>query len=206
MLQPLPDVGFASYTELVVKVTRSATIEVRRVLYSVPSRLVGSRLRVHLYQDRLVGYLGTTRVVTLPRIHAHGQQRLRQVDYRHVIHGLAAKPQAFRYSRLRDDLLPNDRYRRLWRTIDHALPAREACKWMVGVLRIAADHDCEAALIDDLEPLIAAGEIPTLHQLQARYLPSQPGHDVPVTQHALADYDRLLSSQAAVTVAEVHHG
>ena len=96
MLQPLPDVGFA-YTELVVKVTRSATIEVRRVLYTVPSRLVGSRLRVHLYQDRLVGYLGTTRVVTLPRIHAHGQQRLRQVDYRHVIHGL----QAFRY--LRDD-------------------------------------------------------------------------------------------------------
>ena len=206
VLQPLPDVGFAAYTELVVKVTRSATIEVRRVLYSVPSRLVGSRLRVHLYQDRLVGYLGTTRVVTLPRIHAHGQQRLRQVDYRHVIHSLAAKPQAFRYSRLRDDLLPNDRYRRLWRIIDHALPAREACKWMVGVLRIAADHDCEAALIDDLEPLIAAGDIPTLHQLQARYLPSQPGHDVPVTQHALADYDRLLSSQAAVTVAEVHHG
>ena len=206
VLQPLPDVGFAAYTELVVKVTRSATIEVRRVLYSVPSRLVGERLRVHLYQDRLVGYLGTTRVVTLPRLHAHGQQRLRQVDYRHVIHSLAAKPQAFRYSRLRDDLLPNDRYRRLWRIIDHALPAREACKWMVGVLRIAADHDCEAALIDDLEPLIAAGEIPTLHQLQARYLPSQPGHDVPVTQHALADYDRLLSSQAAVTVAEVHHG
>ena len=206
VLQPLPDVDFAAYTELVVKVTRSATIEVRRVLYSVPSRLVGSRLRVHLYQDRLVGYLGTTRVVTLPRIHAHGQQRLRQVDYRHVIHSLAAKPQAFRYSRLRDDLLPNDRYRRLWRIIDHALPAREACKWMVGVLRIAADHDCEAVLIDDLEPLIAAGEIPTLHQLQARYLPSQPGHDVPVTQHALADYDRLLSSQAAVTVAEVHHG
>ena len=206
VLQPLPDVGFAAYTELVVKVTRSATIDVRRVLYTVPSRLVGARLRVHLYQDRLVGYLGTTRVVTLPRIHAHGQQRLRQVDYRHVIHGLAAKPQAFRYSRLRDDLLPNDRYRRLWRIIDHALPARDACKWMVGVLRIAADHDCEAILIDDLEPLIAAGEIPTLRQLQARYLPSQPGHDVPVTQHALADYDRLLSSQAAVTPAEVHHG
>ena len=77
---------------------------------------------------------------------------------------------------------------------------------MVGVLRIAADHDCEASLIDDLEPLMAGGDIPTLHQLQARYLPSQPGHDVPVTQHALADYDRLLSSQAAVTPAEVQHG
>ena len=129
-----------------------------------------------------MGYLGTTRVVTLPRIHAHGQQRLRQVDYRHVIHSLAAKPQAFRYPRLRDDLLPNDPTGACGGSL--RLPAREACKWMVGVLRIAADHDCEAALIDDLEPLMAGGDIPTLHQLQARYLPSQPGHDVPVTQHA----------------------
>ena len=99
----------------------------------------------------------------------------------HVIHGLAAKPQAFRYSRLRDDLLPNDRYRHLWRVIDHALPAREACKWMVGAL-------------------------PTLNQLQARYLPPQPGHDVQIEQHALSNYDRLLSSQETVTVAEVQHG
>ena len=205
VLRSLPDSGFARYTELVVKVTRSATIDVRRVLYTVPSRLVGERLRVHLYQDRLLGYLGTTRVVTLPRVHARGQQRRRQVDYRHVIHGLAAKPQAFRYSRLRDDLLPNDRYRRLWRFIDCQLPAREACKWMVGVLRLAADHDCEAALIDDLEPRMAGGAMPTLKQLQARYLPPQPVHDVQVEQHALADYDRLLPAQAAVTVTEVHH-
>ena len=74
------------------------------------------------------------------------------------------------------------------------------------MLRIAADHDCETALIDALEAQLADGDIPTLQQLQARYLPSQPGHDVPVTQHALADYDRLLSSQAAVTPAEVQHG
>ena len=92
VLQPLPDAGFASYTELVVKVTRSATIDVRRVLYTVPSRLVGERLRVHLYQDRLVGYLGTTRVVTLPRIHAHGQTTPAPGGTIVTsIHGLAAK-------------------------------------------------------------------------------------------------------------------
>ena len=205
-LQPLPEAGYASYTDLVVKVTRSATIEVRRVLYTVPSRLIGERLRVHLYQDRLVGYLGTTRVVTLPRVYAHGPARLRRVDYRHVIHGLAAKPQAFRYSQLREDLLPNDRYRQLWRVVDRQLPAREACKWMVGVLRIAADHDCETALMDEIEPRLAGGELPTLQQLQARYLPAQPGHDIQIEQHGLADYDRLLLSSRQTLTAESSHG
>ena len=110
LLQALPDYSFADYTEVAARVTRSATIEVRRVLYTVPSKLIGERLHIHLHHDRLRAFLGTDLVVTLARVYARGQQRLRQVDYRHVIHALAAKPQAFRYSQLRDDLLPNDRY------------------------------------------------------------------------------------------------
>ena len=48
-------------------VTRSGTISVRGVLYTVPSRLVGCRLKVHVYDDRLVCYLGTTPVLTAER-------------------------------------------------------------------------------------------------------------------------------------------
>jgi mRNA-degrading endonuclease RelE of RelBE toxin-antitoxin system len=40
---------------------------VRGVLYTVPSRLIGSRLKVHIYDDRLVCYLGVSPVLTLPR-------------------------------------------------------------------------------------------------------------------------------------------
>jgi hypothetical protein len=36
-----------------------------------------------------------------------------RIDYRHVIHALAAKPQAFRFSNFCDDLFPNDNYRQL---------------------------------------------------------------------------------------------
>ena len=39
----------------------------RGVLYTVPSRLVGCRLKVHVYDDRLVCYLGTTPVLTAQR-------------------------------------------------------------------------------------------------------------------------------------------
>ena len=202
LLQALPDYGFADYTEVAVRVTRSATIEVRRVLYTVPSRLIGERLLIHLHHDRLRAFLGADLVVTLARVHARGQQRLRQVDYHHVIHALAAKPQAFRYSRLRDDLLPNDRYRQLWRTVDEQLAARDACKWMVGVLRLAADYDCERALMDYLEAMLATGPVPTLKHLQARYLPQQPVVNVNVEQHDLEAYDQLLATPD-VTVTEV---
>jgi hypothetical protein len=67
-LQPLPPTPAADYTELWVRVTTSSTIHVRLMVYSVPARLIGERLRVHLYDDRLECYLGTTEVATRPRI------------------------------------------------------------------------------------------------------------------------------------------
>lgn len=196
-LKPLPTHSYADYTEVAVTVTRSATIDVRRVLYTVPSRLKGERLRVHLYHDRLTAYLGSDPVVTLPRVYAKGRERARCVNYRHVIHALSAKPQAFRYSQLRDDLLPCDRYRRLWKYVDAHLPAREACKWIVGVLRLAFDYDCEAKLIDSLEAMIEQNSLPDLKQLQAKFLPEDAMPKVKVEQHPLADYDNLLAANDA---------
>ena len=52
-LLPLPTHTAADDSEQVTKVTRSSTIEVKRVLYSVPARLVGESLRLHIYDDRI---------------------------------------------------------------------------------------------------------------------------------------------------------
>lgn len=196
-LHPLPDYRFADYTEVVVTVTRSSTIAVRRVVYTVPSRLIGNRLRIHLYHDRLSAYLGSDLVITLPRVYAKPKSRARCVNYHHVIHALSAKPQAFRYSQLRDDLLPDDRYRRLWKYVDEHLPARQACKWIVGVLRLASDYDCERTLINALEVMVARDSLPDLKQLQAKFLPQDSTPSVHVDQHQLADYDSLLAAKDA---------
>src|SRR5690606_37357895 len=75
-LRPLPRDGAADFAELSVKVTRSATIEVRHVLYTVPSRLIGQRLRIHLYHDRLEAYAGGEPVFRRERIYPpKGQSR-----------------------------------------------------------------------------------------------------------------------------------
>lgn len=196
VLRPLPARRGQDYTSLAVKVTRSSTIEVRRVLYTVPSKLIGEVLRIHLFDDRLEGYLGATAVIRLRRIYpGAGRERARVVDYRHLIDSLAAKPQAFRYSVLRDDLLPDARYRWIWSVVDARLAPREACKWMVGVLALAARQDCEQRLGEQLVAALGRGRVPSLESLQAQFLPDQAPPALSARQHALRDYDELLGQE-----------
>lgn len=194
-LQPLPNHRFIDYTELSVKVTRSSTIAVKRVLYTVPSRLIGETLRIHLYHDQLLGFVGQTRVMCLNRIYPDtATGRARQIDYRHVIHSLAAKPQAFRFLRFRDELLPNADYRQLWHLVNQQLPAREACKWMVAVLRIAANHQIETELGQRLLQQAKEQSLPALKTLQDRYLSAKKPPETVAEQHKITDYDALLPS------------
>jgi hypothetical protein len=103
VLQILPSERFVDYSELSLKVTRSSTLEVKRVLYTVPSRMIGETVRVHVYHDRLALFVGQTLTTTLPRVYLNaGQERGRCIDYRHIIHSLSAKPQAFRFLQFRD--------------------------------------------------------------------------------------------------------
>jgi len=71
-LQPLPRVRVPDYEVLSAQVSTRSTIEVRCILYSVPSRLIGQQIEIHLYQDRLVGYLGAHPVFELPRLRVKG--------------------------------------------------------------------------------------------------------------------------------------
>jgi hypothetical protein len=106
---------------------------------------------------------------------------------------LSAKPQAFRFLQFRDEVLPTESYRKLWLHCDQQFESREACKWIVGVLRIAMDHECEARLGDELLAIIAHQKpLPSLKILQERYLGSKSVPIIPERQQDLASYDHLL--------------
>ena len=95
VLQELPDRRTADYEDAIVTVTSTSGFVLRKVFYSVPSRLIGHRLRVRLYDDRLEVYLGGTHQLTQPRGRAHPNGKHGHVvDYRHVIHSLRRKPMA----------------------------------------------------------------------------------------------------------------
>ena len=94
-LKLLPDRRTSDYEEVIVTVTSSSGFTLRKVFYTVPSRLIGHRLRVRLYDDRLDVFLGATRLMTLLRGRSAGNGKHGHVvDYRHVIHSLRRKPMA----------------------------------------------------------------------------------------------------------------
>lgn len=194
-LQPLPLQRTADYTEKVVPVSTSSTIQIKRVLYTVPSRLIGKRVRVHIYDNRLDVYLGSSHTATLDRVFTGDKNhRGRQVNYRHVISSLEKKPQAFRYSNIREDLLPSDTYKSVWAWLDREMEPRKACKVMVGILALAHRADCESRLGNHLQNMLTNHSLPSLHELEQRFESKEPAiPDVEVKQPPAASYDALLS-------------
>jgi hypothetical protein len=198
-IAPLPSYRTGDYSVATVMVTRFGTISVRNVLYTVPSRLVGCRLKVHIFDDRLVCHHGLTPVLTVQRRHfKRGGPGLRVVDYRHLVHALVKKPQAFRHSVFREDLFPRTAYRRAWERLDERLEPRKACRVYVGLLHLAAAHACEAQLADYLDAVIDAGHVPDLDAARAAVAPpvAPSAPLVHVTAPDLAAYDRLLPTFA----------
>ena len=83
-LKPLPKRRTADYEEKIVTVTSSGGFILRRVFYTAPSRLIGHRVRVRLYDDRLDCFLGSTLVATLKRGRPVSDVKGGHVvDYRH---------------------------------------------------------------------------------------------------------------------------
>ena len=196
-LQALPEVKTADYTLTQGVVSSSSTMDVRRVTYSVPSRLIGQTLQVRLYDKRVVCYLGREQVLTVPRIYpANLRVRARLIDYRHVVHSLLKKPQAFRHSQIREDLLPNGDYQAIWTHVDENMDPKAACRFIVGLLYLAATQDCESELARCVQEKIAKHKPLLLSQLQDQFSPpAQRPPNLRVTQHSLQSYNGLLISQ-----------
>ena len=140
VLGPLPGRRSDGFEETLVRVTSTGGFSLRRVFYTVPSRLVGHRLRVRLYDDRLVVYAGTEELMTLPRGHAGPGGRGRVVNCRHVLPSLRRKPMALLNWVHRDGLFPRDAYRRAFDALREGLDDRQACRRMADLLALAHDH------------------------------------------------------------------
>ncbi|UBF24761.1 IS21 family transposase (plasmid) [Kovacikia minuta CCNUW1] len=149
-LQPLPQGRVADYEILTARVSCHSTIDVRCVLYTVPARLIGRQLELHLYHDRIVGYLHRQQVVELPRIRTSGtgKRRARCINYRHVAEGLRRKPRAFLYCTWQQDLLPNEQWQHLWQQMKTQFDLDTAAVLMVESLYIAAADDKESQVAE----------------------------------------------------------
>ena len=197
-LRPLPARRTTDYEEVAVRVTSSGGFILRKVFYTVPSRLIGHRLQVRLYDDRLELLLGATALMTLPRGRAsssgsHGHV----VNYRHVIHSLRKKPMALLGLVYRDQLFPRRAFADMFARLLEQTDAKTACRMTVDLLALAHDCGCEAELAAQLEEDLRQKRLPDIPALRALFAPapdSMPEVEVHLTD--LSSYDQLVGNAA----------
>lgn len=204
-LLDLPGRRTTDFVEEEARVTRCGTFTVRAILYSAPSRLIGHRLKVRLYSDRLDCYLSGALVLTLARgARTPGTTRGRVIDYRHFIEELKRKPQAFKGLLFRDALFPRQAYRLTWEQLDLQLTRRQACQTIVALLEMAARDGVEGRLAERLDALRLAGELPDVKRLREEFAPRQT--EVPqitIEIPPASRYDALLPSEHEAELQEV---
>lgn len=198
-LLDLPVRRTTDFVEEEARVTRCGTFIVRAILYSAPSRLIGHRLKVRLYSDRLDCYLSGALVLTLVRgARSPINGRGRVIDYRHFIDALKRKPQAFKGLVFRDALFPHEAYRRTWEQLELRLTQRQACQTIVALLEMAAKDGVEGVLAQRLDALLMIGELPDVKRLREEFTPRRaelPQVTVEIPQPSV--YDALLPSGQA---------
>ena len=192
-LKTLPARRSPDYEEVPVVVTSSCAFTLRKVFYTVPSRLIGHRLLTRLYDDRLEGFQGSTHLFTLRRGRPgpngkHGHV----VDYRHVIHSLRRKPMALLNLVYREQLFPRRAYAKAFEALLAREGERRACRTMVGLLALAHERVCEGELALLLEADLDAGRLPDLKILTERFQPiAAATPTVVVHLPSLAAYDAI---------------
>jgi hypothetical protein len=209
VLEPLPARRTSDYEEARVLVTSSGGFILRRIFYSVPSRLVGHRLNVHVYDDRLECFLGATQLLTLRRGRPpqgsgkHGHV----VDYHHVIHALRKKPMALLNLVYRDQLFPRRAYARAFELLLARESDKQACRTMVGLLALAHDRACEAELAHAIDADLDAGCPPDLDRLRDRFKPDQAAIPIVAVELVpLSAYDELVAVHAPKTEPALEGG
>jgi len=94
----------------------------------------------------------------------------------------------------RDQLFPRRAYARAFEALLARESEKQACRTMVGLLALAHDRACEAALADAIDVDLDAGGLPDLASLRERFKPDQAAiPDVAVALVPLSAYDELAA-------------
>lgn len=145
VMKPLRVERLPVYREEDAKVCPGSTVQVSKNTYSVPSRLIGQKIRARVYDDRIEIYHSSKLQLRAPRLLGRGKH---EIDYRHVIHSLLRKPGAFASYRYREAMFPTLAFRRAFDRLETSCSERVAVHDYLRILALAADaHEVE---VDDV--------------------------------------------------------
>ncbi|MFO0562621.1 MAG: IS21 family transposase [Polyangiales bacterium] len=190
-MHPLPKEALIEYVEERAKVASTSTILVRRNRYSVPPRLIGTELRVRVFESRIEAYFGERCELRCDRIIGDGKHR---IDYRHMVWSLLRKPGAFERFVYREEMFPTLTFRRAFEALGEQRQGVARDREYLRILHLAAstmesDVDVALALLLEQREAVTFERVKELSDTRRR---PQPPALRPMKPD-LAEYDALLS-------------
>lgn len=143
------------YEDLEVRVTNWSTVNIKKSLYSVPSRLIGNKVRARVYEDRVEIRYQDVLQLTMPRL----KNADHRIDYRHIIRSLVRKPGAFENYRFKNELFPTMNFRRAYDALLSSCSERVANIEYLRILNHAAEN-LEEDIDEALDLILACKEVP----------------------------------------------
>jgi hypothetical protein len=195
-LHPLPAARLDAGKRLEARVGPGSTIRVLENVYSVPSRLIGERVKVSVGSEQIeVSYAGQV-MELLPRLRGKGGNH---IDYRHIIEWLVRKPGAFDQYIYRSALFPTSLFRAAYDALTLAHPAAGRKRYL-ELLHMAA-REGQTRVEDAVRHQLAAAgtvDVAALGELLLSRESSAPARQVQVAPVDLRVYDNLLTQRREV--------
>lgn len=197
-MRPLMVDRLPEYTEVTVPVASTSTIRVKSCAYSLPSRLIGARVKVRIFEHRIEVYYANKLELACDRLRG----KTARIDYRHVIWSLVRKPGAFCRYVYRDELFPSVTFRRAYDAIQATKPGIKGDVEYLRILHLAAST-MESDIEQALAMLLAEG-LPLTADATKKKCTQTPDSDsapnIPALESQpvdLAAYDSLLAEVAS---------
>src|SRR5580693_915754 len=199
-LRGLPPRRVDAWHRREVRVSQGSTIRIKFNTYSVPSRLIGELVDVHIKVEHLEVWHGSVLVERFPRFRGRNKH---DINYRHVIDWLVRKPGAFAGYRYQDAMFPTSRFRRAYDVLLEKSPSR-ASKDYLRILELAAKESQTG--VDAVLGRLLEWNVPITPTIVADHLAHDLGlpraMEVVITNVDLSMYDGLLETKEDMPLAD----
>lgn len=188
VMRELPELRLPEYIEEEKRVNSFGMIRVKKISYSLPSRLKWVNVRVRIYDDIIKIFLGSKELLSLTRRRGSGFK----VDYRHVIGSLLRKPGAFADCRYKEQMFPLRVYYDTYEMLQNKYNERRASKEYLEILYLASQHG-EDKVADILKDIIAEQSLLTMDSVKIKLEVPMRLPEINIQKPSLSSYDQFIS-------------
>ena len=191
LLSPLPISRYSAPSMIDVMVNKFSTVRLEKAAYSVPSRLIGCRLRAYMYQGAIDLYYGDKLVQNMSKVKP-GEDH--SINYRHMIASLVRKPGAFANYCYRESFFPTPTFRRTYDVLKGRYLVN--CDKQYLQVLLLASTEGEEKVEKILAKLLLEKAVPEINRVKALIKESNTSSipAIKITLPVLSKYDLLITN------------